>query len=64
MKGDVQYKDVAERVFLLTDARKRMKELDQAAPDNGYRKYRIMGKEFDPARPEAYVDSFAIKKLA
>ena len=64
VKGDVQYKDIAERVFLLTDARKRMKELDQSAPDNGYRKYRIMGKEFDATKPEAYVDSFAIKKPA
>ena len=68
VKGDVQYKDIAERVFLLTDARKRMKELGESAPGvdemRGYRKYTIMGKEFDPAKPDAYVDSFAIKKLA
>jgi len=64
VKGDVQYKDIAERVFLLTDAKKRMKELDESTPDSGYRKYRIMGKEFDPMKPDAYVDSFAIKKLA
>jgi nitrate/nitrite transport system substrate-binding protein len=64
VKGDVPYKDIAERVFLLTDARKRMKELGESAPENGYRKYTIMGKEFDPAKPDAYVDSFAIKKLA
>ena len=64
IKGDVQYKDLAERVFLLTDARKRMKELGESAPDNGYKKYKIMGKEFDPMKPDAYVDSFAIKKLA
>ena len=64
VKGDVQYKDIAERVFLLTDARRRMKDLDQKAPDSDYRKDRIMGKEFDPAKPEAYVDSFAIRKLA
>ena len=64
IKGDVQYKDIAERVFLLTDARKRMKELGESAPDVGYKKYKIMGKEFDPMKPDAYVDSFAIKKLA
>ena len=68
VKGDVQYRQIAERVFLLTDARKRMKELDESTPalasPDGYRKFRIMGKEFDPARPDAYVDSFAIKKLA
>ncbi len=68
VKGDVQYKDIAERVFLLTDARKRMKELGESAPGvdeaRGYRRYRVMGKEFDPSKPEAYVDSFAIRKLA
>ena len=64
IKGDVQYKDIAERVFLLTDAKKRMKELGEATPDGGYKKYKIMGKEFDPMKPDAYLDSFAIKKLA
>jgi nitrate/nitrite transport system substrate-binding protein len=62
VKGDVAYKDIAEQVFLLTDARKRMKELDQKAPDNGYKKFKVMGKEFDPAQPQKYVDSFAIKR--
>ena len=62
LKGDVAYRDIAEQVFLLTDARKRMKELDQKAPDNGYRSFRIMGRDFDPTRPQAYVDSFAIKR--
>jgi nitrate/nitrite transport system substrate-binding protein len=62
IKGDVAYKDIAEQVFLLTDARKRMKELDQKAPDTGYRKFKVMGKEFDPMQPEQYVGSFAIKR--
>ena len=62
IKGDVAYKDVAEQVFLLTDARKRMKELDQKAPDNGYRKFKVMGKEFDPAQPQKYVESFAMRR--
>jgi nitrate/nitrite transport system substrate-binding protein len=62
VKGDVAYKQLAEQVFLLTDARARMKELDQKAPDNGYKKFRVMGKEFDPMQPEKYVDSFAIKR--
>jgi nitrate/nitrite transport system substrate-binding protein len=62
VKGDVAYKDIAEQVFLLTDARKRMKELDQKAPDGGYRKFKVMGKEFDPMQPEKYVDSFAIRR--
>ena len=62
VKGDVAYKDIAEQVFLLTDARKRMTELGQKAPDNGYRKFKVMGKEFDPMQPQAYVDSFAIRR--
>jgi nitrate/nitrite transport system substrate-binding protein len=62
IKGDVAYKDIAEQVFLLTDARKRMAELGQKAPDNGYRKFKVMGKEFDPMQPGAYVDSFAIRR--
>src|SRR3989339_1187347 len=30
IKGEVNYKQIAEKVFLLTDARKHMKELGQA----------------------------------
>jgi nitrate/nitrite transport system substrate-binding protein len=64
VKGDVRYKDIAERVFLLTDARKYMAELRMKAPASNYRKFKVMGKQFDPARPEAYLASFAIKKTA
>ena len=65
IKGDVNYKQIAEKVFLITDARKHMKELGQtfvAGP--AYAKHKIMGKEFDPARAEAYAKSFAIRKSA
>ncbi|MGE0800642.1 MAG: CmpA/NrtA family ABC transporter substrate-binding protein [Lautropia sp.] len=64
LKGDVDYRGIAERVFLLTDAKKQMKLLDQPVPDGAYRKYRIMGKEFDPARPDAYLQSFALSRTA
>jgi len=64
VKGDVAYKDIAEKVFLLTDAKKHMKELGQKVPEGGYRKFRVMGKEFDPAKPGEYVDSFQIKRTA
>jgi nitrate/nitrite transport system substrate-binding protein len=66
VKGDVNYKQIAEKVFLLTDARKQMKALDIAVPDDktgGYPKFKVMGKEFDPAKPDAYVNSFAIKRV-
>jgi nitrate/nitrite transport system substrate-binding protein len=62
VKGDVNYRQIAEKVFLLTDARRLMKELDQKAPDAAYPKFTIMGKVFDPARPEDYLNGFAIRR--
>jgi nitrate/nitrite transport system substrate-binding protein len=64
VKGDVNYKAIAEKVFLATDARKRMAELGQKAPATSYAKFKVMGKEFDPASPEKYLASFKIKKSA
>ena len=62
IKGDVNYKDIAEKVFLLTDAKARMKELGQKPPEGAYKKYVIMGKEFDADKADAYANSFAIKR--
>jgi len=62
IKGDVNYKQIAEQVFLLTDAKTQMKALGQKVPEGAYRKYKVMGKEFDPAKAEAYAASFAIRK--
>ena len=64
VKGEVDYKQIAEKVFLLTDAKKRMAELGQKAPEGSYPRFTIMGKVFDPAKPDAYAKSFAISKLA
>ena len=64
VKGDVDYKQIAEQVFLLTDAKKRMKELDQKVPEGAYKKFKVMGREFDPARAKEYASSFAIRKAA
>jgi nitrate/nitrite transport system substrate-binding protein len=64
VKGEVNYKQIAEKVFLLTDAKKRMKELDQKAPEGAYPKFKIMGKEFDADKAAAYAKSFAISKAA
>ncbi|GAC1602646.1 MAG: CmpA/NrtA family ABC transporter substrate-binding protein [Ramlibacter sp.] len=63
VKGDVNYKQLAEQVFLLTDAKAQMKLLGEKVPEGAYRKYKVMGKEFDPAKPEEYVKSFAISKV-
>ena len=62
VKGDVNYRQIAEQVFLLTDAKTQMKALGERVPEGAYRKYKVMGKEFDPAKPEDYAASFAIRK--
>src|SRR4029077_15835236 len=64
IKGDVDYRQIAEQVFLATDARKRMAELDMKAPASNYAKIKVMGREFDPAQPEKYLAGFAIRKTA
>ncbi|RYG10202.1 MAG: nitrate ABC transporter substrate-binding protein [Burkholderiales bacterium] len=63
VKGEVNYKQIAEKVFLITDAKKRMLELGQPVPEGAYPKFRIMGKEFDAAKADAYAKSFAINKM-
>jgi len=62
LKGEVDYKQVAEKVFLLTDAKKQMKALEMKAPDGAYPKFSVMGKTFDPDKPEAYIAGFAIRR--
>ena len=62
VKGDIDYKKIAEEVYLTADCAKVMKDLGLTPPDRTYSSYTIMGKTFDPAKPEAYVDSFAIKR--
>jgi nitrate/nitrite transport system substrate-binding protein len=34
------------------------------SPASSYAKFKVMGKEFDPAQPEKYISSFAIRKAA
>lgn len=63
VKGDIDYAKVAEEVYLATDAQKVMKEMGLTPPETTYEKYTIMGKEFDPAQPDAYVNSFPIKRV-
>lgn len=64
IKGDVNYRQIAEKVFLLTDAKKYMSQAGFKPPEGAYRKFKVMGKEFDPAKPDDYVKSFAIAKAA
>ena len=62
IKGDVDYQAVAKQVFLATDAEKLMTQAGLKAPDKTTKSFVVMGKTFDPAKPEEYVNSFAIKR--
>jgi nitrate/nitrite transport system substrate-binding protein len=62
IKGDIDYKAIAEQVMLMTDAGNRMKELGSPVPA-AYRAETIMGKTFDAADPEGYIRSFPIRKI-
>ncbi|RLU02313.1 MAG: nitrate ABC transporter substrate-binding protein [Ketobacter sp.] len=63
IEGDVDYKAVAEQVYLASDCEKIMKDLGYTAPSKTYANYTIMGKEFDYTKPEEYVKSFAIGRV-
>lgn len=60
IKGDVNYNAIAEEVYMAADCGKLMKELGYEPPKETYQKYTIMGKEFDPAKPDEYAKSFTI----
>jgi nitrate/nitrite transport system substrate-binding protein len=62
VKGDLAYQAVAEHVFLAADAAKTMRDMGLVVPESSYRSVQIMGKTFNPAEPQAYLDSFAIKR--
>lgn len=62
--GDIDYRSIAEQVYLASDARAVMRELGYDAPAEGYRTHEIMGKVFDPADPEGYLSSFQIGRGA
>jgi len=64
IKGDVDYRAVAEQVFLATDTAKLMQEMGLSPPASAYKSFTVMGKIFDPAKPNDYLKTFAIKKAA
>src|SRR5260221_2971820 len=64
IKGDVDYAGVAKQWFLATDTTKLMKEVGLTPPSSTSKSFSIMGKTFDPSKPEAYINSFAIKKAS
>jgi nitrate/nitrite transport system substrate-binding protein len=63
IKGDVDYRTIAEQVYLATDTAKVMREMGLAPPATAYKSFSVMGKAFDPSKPAEYVASFAIKRV-
>jgi nitrate/nitrite transport system substrate-binding protein len=62
IRGDVDYNGIARQVFLATDAAAMMRELGLTPPATASKSFSVMGKAFDPAKPEEYISSFAIKR--
>jgi nitrate/nitrite transport system substrate-binding protein len=62
IKGDVDYKSIAEQVYLATDTARLMKDAGLAAPTTSTKTFSVMGKPFDATKPEDYIKSFAIKR--
>jgi len=62
LKQEIDFRRVAEKVFLATEARRRMAELGIEAPKDNYARHTIMGKPFDATRPDAYLSSFPIRR--
>ena len=62
VKGDIDYKTIAEQVYVAAETAAVMKDLGYEPPAATYRNYTIMGKTFDYRQPEQYVNSFAIRR--
>jgi nitrate/nitrite transport system substrate-binding protein len=62
IKGDIDYNKVAQEVYLATDTAKLMKEMGLTPPTATSKTFVVMGKTFDPSKPEDYIKSFKIKK--
>jgi nitrate/nitrite transport system substrate-binding protein len=63
VKGDIDYAGIANKVFLATDTAKLMAEVGMVPPKETTKTFVVMGKTFDPATPQAYIDSFPIRKF-
>lgn len=62
VEGDIDYKGIAEKVYVAAETGKVMKDLGYEPPSKTYENYTIMGKEFDYTKPEEYISSFKIKR--
>ncbi len=62
LQREVDYAAVAQQVFLTLDAGRAMRDIGLVVPTNPMRTETILGKVFDPAQPDAYLNSFAIRR--
>ena len=64
VESDFDYHQVAEQVYLAGECDRFIEELGYEKRGKTYRKHVIMGKEFDPGKPEEYMRSFPINNLS
>jgi nitrate/nitrite transport system substrate-binding protein len=63
IKGEIDYQKIAQEVFLATDATKLMSQAGLTPPTTTSKSFTVMGKVFDPSKPEQYIQSFKIKRI-
>ena len=61
VKGDVDYRHIAERVFRATDARAAMRKAGMHPPAEDMQDYEILCRKFDPRQPDAYIRAVGAK---
>lgn len=64
IKGDLNYKAVAEQVYLAAGCDRVAKELGYQTHTSTSMKHTILGKVFDPDQADAYVKGFTIHSMA
>src|SRR5262245_3844467 len=64
IKTDVDYASVAKQVYLATDTARLMNEVGLKPPAATSKSFSVMGKAFDPSKPEDYIKSFKIRRTA
>jgi nitrate/nitrite transport system substrate-binding protein len=62
VKTDIDYRQIAEQVYVATDCAKIMRDLGYTPPTETYSTHTIMGKSFDPSKPREYIESFPIRR--
>src|SRR5438270_358725 len=62
LKAIIDAKAVAEQVYLATDTAKLIKEMGLSPPTATSKTFVVMGKTFDPSKPEDYIKSFKIRR--